>query len=260
MTRFTEHDPGTFSWADLGTTDPADAQRFYGELFGWEMIDDPSEEHGTYTFCFIDDDPIVTLHQTGQEASAATTPRWTPYVTVEDVDQSAKTAAALGGTVVVEPIDMNDSGRTAMVQDPTGAVIALWKAREIIGAQRMSEPRTLTRFELLTPVTDGAAAFYQGLFGWTTRSRKKGRRPYALFMAGGRFRGGMMAPQPALEELSPAWLVSFEADDCDALARRAVGLGATLTVPPRDISGAGRAALLTDPQGAPFSIITSARS
>lgn len=35
MGKRVSHAPGTFAWVDLRTTDPADAKRFYAELFGW---------------------------------------------------------------------------------------------------------------------------------------------------------------------------------------------------------------------------------
>lgn len=40
MTRVTRHEPGSFCWAELATTDPKDAKEFYGSLFGWTAADD----------------------------------------------------------------------------------------------------------------------------------------------------------------------------------------------------------------------------
>ncbi len=50
---------------------------------------------------------------------------WLAYVAVDDVDQSAKRAASLRGKVHVPPTDIPVVGRFAVVQDPTGAVIAM---------------------------------------------------------------------------------------------------------------------------------------
>ena len=41
MSERTSYTPGTFSWADLTTTDQEDAKRFYSGLFGWETEDTP---------------------------------------------------------------------------------------------------------------------------------------------------------------------------------------------------------------------------
>lgn len=48
MPEKTSYAHGTPSWVDLGTTDLADAKRFYGALFGWEF-DDRGPEAGNYT-------------------------------------------------------------------------------------------------------------------------------------------------------------------------------------------------------------------
>src|SRR5262245_52586848 len=35
VTDITRHEPGSFSWVELATTDTAAAKKFYGALFGW---------------------------------------------------------------------------------------------------------------------------------------------------------------------------------------------------------------------------------
>jgi predicted enzyme related to lactoylglutathione lyase len=50
------------------------------------------------------------------------------------------------------------------------------------------------------------------------------------------------------------WLVYFGSADVDADAEKAAETGATVVVPPMDIPGTGRFAVLVDPQGAAFAI------
>ena len=45
----TSYEPGTFSWADLSTTDQAAAKVFYSGLFGWEADDMPVGDGTTYS-------------------------------------------------------------------------------------------------------------------------------------------------------------------------------------------------------------------
>jgi predicted enzyme related to lactoylglutathione lyase len=52
----------------------------------------------------------------------------------------------------------------------------------------------------------------------------------------------------------PYWLTYFAVADCDAMAARAFSLGAKTYVPPTDIPGVGRFAVLADSQGATFAI------
>ena len=51
----TEHEHGTFSWADLSTDDFEGAKRFYGGLFGWDFDDVPTGD---------DDDAMLYAIQT----------------------------------------------------------------------------------------------------------------------------------------------------------------------------------------------------
>ncbi|HVQ32171.1 MAG TPA: VOC family protein, partial [Vicinamibacteria bacterium] len=50
--------------------------------------------------------------------------------------------------------------------------------------------------------------------------------------------------------------VYFQVADCDAAVAKAKGLGARVYLEPKDIPGTGRFAVLADPQGATFSVIT----
>jgi hypothetical protein len=53
------------------------------------------------------------------------------------------------------------------------------------------------------------------------------------------------------------WHVYFGTDDADATAAKAVELGGSIVVPPFD-TPVGRIAVLSDPQGAMFSVIKNA--
>ncbi len=55
----------------------------------------------------------------------------------------------------------------------------------------------------------------------------------------------------------PGWQPFFEVADCDAVVATASARGGAVRMPPEDIEGVGRVALLTDPFGAPFAVITS---
>jgi predicted enzyme related to lactoylglutathione lyase len=47
----TRYESGTFSWADLATTDQDAAKDFYAGLFGWEYDDQPIGAGAVYTMC-----------------------------------------------------------------------------------------------------------------------------------------------------------------------------------------------------------------
>jgi predicted enzyme related to lactoylglutathione lyase len=56
-------------------------------------------------------------------------PHWLPYVFVDDADATIAKAKKGGGTVQFGPENIPGIGRFGVIQDPTGAVIAVMKPR-----------------------------------------------------------------------------------------------------------------------------------
>lgn len=245
------HPPGVFCWSELATKDAKAAVDFYAALFGWTVSESPTD-NGPYYMFHIDGDEVGAAYDSRPEEGP---PHWNSYVSVASADESASLATELGGTVVAAPFDVFDFGRMAVLRDPTGAFVNIWQAKNHIGAKRKNEPATLCWNELATANTDGAEKFYTSLFGW---SAKKGTAPpgeYTEFYNKGEAIGGMMRIQPEWGNVPPHWLPYFAVVDCDASADRATEEGGALQVPPTDIPGVGRFAVVRDPQGAAFAII-----
>ncbi len=115
-------------------------------------------------------------------------------------------------------------------------------------------------YELLTSDTEAAKGFYTRLMGWGTTAWDGEMGRYEMFAVGERPLGGLMAlPEEARAAGAPPyWLPYVGAPDVDATARRAAELGGTTCVPPTDIPGVGRFAVLVDPQGAAFALLAPA--
>jgi len=256
MTIVATHAPGTFCWADLGTTDAAAAKRFYTGLFGWNYEDMPMGEGASYTMFEIGGNWVAALYQQdAQLQSQGVPPHWLSYVAVESADGMAERARNLGGAVLLEPFDVFEVGRMTIIQDPTAAVVALWEPRTHQGAGIVGEPNSLCWNELNTGDADRAAAFYTGLLGWQTEKQPMGDFVYTYFKQGEHMNGGMMQTTPGMGPIPPHWAVYFAVDDCDAKATLAASLGGKILVPPSDVPNVGRFSILQDPQGAAFAII-----
>lgn len=250
------HEPGTFSWVELATTDPAAAREFYTALFGWGVNEVPMGDGSFYyRFRHRDQDAAAMYGLSAQMREQGVPPHWMSYVTVANVDESAARVRELGGTVVAEPSDVFDIGRMAVAQDPTGAPFSLWEARGHIGSGIVGEPGAFCWNELATGDTARAAEFYTALFGWGTHEMDTGGMTYTVFMSGDRQVGGMYALTPEMAGVPPHWMVYFAVEDCDADTTRARELGAAVHQDPMDVPGVGRMSVLQDPQGASFSII-----
>jgi uncharacterized protein len=244
----TKYTPGTFSWADVTTTDQAAAKEFYSGLFGWEAEDAPVGDGVYYSMMKLDGKSVAAISpQPQQQREAGVPPTWNSYVTVDSADAAAAKATELGATVHAPPFDVMDAGRMAVIQDPQGAFFMVWEPRENIGAQLVNGPGALSWNELASPDPDASAAFYGDLFGWTTREIEDMPARYLVFNVGDRAGGGIRAmgndPSP------PHWLVYFGVDDIEAGLARTKELGGKVMAGPIDI-GIAKIGIVQDPQGA----------
>lgn len=257
MTVVETYAPGRFCWVDLGTTDAPAAKRFYTGLFGWSAEDMPMGDGMSYTMFHLGGKSVAALYQQDpqQQQAMGIPPNWLSYICVESADEAAGRAKTLGGGVLMEPFDVLDVGRMAIIQDPTGAVVALWEPRRHIGAGVIEEPNTLAWNELATTDTGRAGDFYAGLLGWAAERQQYGPIDYTVFKQGDRMNGGMMAIAADWGPVPPHWLVYFAVEDCDATTAAAERLGGTVHMAPTDIPRVGRFAMIRDPQAAIFAVI-----
>lgn len=111
--------------------------------------------------------------------------------------------------------------------------------------------------ELVTTDVEGAKRFYAALLGWTMEQApvEEGME-YTLAKVGEERVGGIMGNQCGEKEIPPHWGVYITVDDVDATVKKAEELGGGVIVPPTDIPKVGRMAVLRDPQGVAFSVIT----
>ncbi len=250
MSERTSYPPGTPSWVDLGTPDPAAASEFYSGLFGWEIMEGPPETGG-YRMCMLRGQPVAGL---GPQQSTEMPPWWTTYISVHSADETAAAIVADGGAIIVEPMDVLDVGRMAVATDSGGAVFSIWQPRSHVGAGLVNEPGTLCWNELNTRHPVQHVAFYDAVFDWTAR-RSEEPMPYVEFQLHGRSVAGLMEMTDDFPpDMPDSWSVYFAVADCDASAAKVAELGGTVVVPPTDIPP-GRFAVCVDPQGATFSIL-----
>jgi predicted enzyme related to lactoylglutathione lyase len=115
---------GEFCWVELHTDDPGAALGFYKKVFGWTSKELKFDGAPAYN----------ELAREGGKGAGGITGKpmpspnaWLAYVVVNDVDATAKRASALKGKVLAPPADIPNIGRYAVIEDPTGAVLAVFK-------------------------------------------------------------------------------------------------------------------------------------
>jgi predicted enzyme related to lactoylglutathione lyase len=256
MPSITAHAPGCFCWVELGTTDQAAAVAFYGGLLGWRAHDVPMGDGTFYTVFTLRGLDVAALYGLRAEQRAkGIGPHWLPYVAVANADEAAGRVTGLGGRVLAAPFDVLDVGRTFLIRDPEGTVLACYQAKTHMGLGIMAEPGAVAWCELATRAPDRVGEFYAGLFGWEARPPAHAGISYATWHARGRTVGGMAEVTPKWGEATPHWAVHFQVTDADAAATRALELGGAVLHGPVDAPGLGRLVALRDPQGAAFALL-----
>ncbi|MCW2782201.1 MAG: hypothetical protein JWR35_2650 [Marmoricola sp.] len=251
MSKFESYKQGTPCWVELTTPDQQAGKTFYGQLFGWDVVDNPGgEDGGVYMIGNLEGDPVAGI--AGQMPNLAGHPAfWTVYLAVDDVDAVAAKVAGAGGKVEAGPFDVFDLGRMAAIQDPTDARVNLWQAKEHIGTERANEPGTPIWNELVTPDVAAALPFYAEVLGIGSEEMSMDGGPaYTSLTVDGQTIGG--ATVPPMDHLPPHWNVYFNVVDADATVAKAEELGGKALAPAFDVPGIGRMAMLADAQGAMF--------
>jgi predicted enzyme related to lactoylglutathione lyase len=253
----TEHKHGTHSWVDLSTSDAEAAKKFYGELFGWEFEDMPTSDDDdamTYSMASLDGKTVAALFK----GDGSLPVHWNSYVTVEDVDGMAEQVSELGGELTAEPMDVMEAGRMLVLQDPTGAFLNLWQAKENIGANVVNVPGSLTWNDLNTTDPEAATKFYGELLGWTfDKVPDVPDFDYWVIKNGDRTNGGVRPIDNSQAGDVPShWLPYFASSDARADKEKVEGLGGRTYFGPTDLPTGGTLAVVADPQGGVFGLFS----
>lgn len=254
MFKVDKYPHGLFSWADGLSTDVAKSKAFYSELMGWTYEDIPIGDGQFYTMFMFDGEPVAGMGQMQTDMQAQGIPsHWNNYVNVDDVDALAPKITALGGTMLMEPMDVMDSGRMLFLQDPSGAQLGLWQAKQHKGSGLVNIPGAMTWNELTTSDTQAARDFYAGLLGWTYQ--KMDEMEYYVVMNGSRPNGGIMPTPEEMAGMPPVWTVYFSVADVEKTVEKAQAAGGTVFGGVMDAGDTGRFAIITDPTGMPAAFI-----
>jgi predicted enzyme related to lactoylglutathione lyase len=248
------HAPGSFCWIELGTTDTNAARRFYESLLGWSTEEFPTGPSGTYTMFRLGGRDVGGGYALTAEMRAhGLPPHWLLYICVRSADETAEKVAQAGGKLLKDPFDVMDIGRMAVIQDPTGAIFAIWQPKTHQGSGIEHVPGALSWADLKTPDEKRAVKFYEEVFGWDIEPGKDDGG-YMHIRNGDKHIGGVPPAAYRNPKDPPHWLVYFLTQDCDTSTAKAKDLGANIFVPPTSMEGVGRWSVLADPQGAVFAL------
>ena len=115
---------GHWMWNELHTPDPARVLPFYEKVVGFSHRALGMGPSGTYHVISrggVDRGGVTDHLAPGQPA------HWLPYVYVDDCDATVARARKLGGKIPVDAMDIPGIGRFGVLEDPSGAVLAVMK-------------------------------------------------------------------------------------------------------------------------------------
>ena len=248
---------GLFSWADVAVPNMEQGAEFYSGLFGWDAVPSAPGDSMPYTMFMLDGQPVAGMGPLMPDAvEAGRPPVWSSYVTVDDIDATAAKARELGAMLLMEPMKIPDAGSMFIAIDPVGAAISFWQADQHVGAGVFNTPGAMSWNELACRDVDAAKEFYGALLGWGVDIQQYGDFTYTVVKVGDRTNGGIYDVTGMLPDEVPAhWFVWFTVDGTEAAVECCTALGGTLQREPWD-SPFGRMAVVTDPQGPAFGLIT----
>jgi predicted enzyme related to lactoylglutathione lyase len=245
-------------WVDLTAGDVTASWAFYSAVLGWTP---PAGEDLLSRYQLVSAGGAavagITRHQVAGPAG------WTIYLAADDADTSVAAAVARGATSLLPPEDVEGGGdgkalgRRAVLADPFGARIGLWQAGSLNGLQLVNQPGGLCFEELRSPDPTASANFYANVFDYTLSPEPPYGPDYTSFRLADEqvVLGGIRAVDPG-QPVNPGWLPFFGVADADCACQQTVANGGSVILPafatPDD-----RVALLADPEGCPFWVLTS---
>ena len=127
MSDKTKPSAGIISWADLTVRNAEAIREFYKDVVGWKP--EPVSMGGYEDFTMntpAGNAPVAGIcHARGTNADLP--PQWLIYIVVEDIEGAVKRCVELGGKLLAGPKSMGDHGSYCVIQDPAGAVAALFQ-------------------------------------------------------------------------------------------------------------------------------------
>jgi predicted enzyme related to lactoylglutathione lyase len=233
------HTPGVFVWHEMTTKDVVKAQQFYTALLGWTMkkVAMPGMD---YHLIHVGDTQIGGMFTPDQDVPS----HWQSYVSVADVDKAAEAAKSAGGKVMSDCMDIPNVGRFAVVMDPQGAVVCLFKDAKGDSADHSHAEGNFCWDQLNTTDLDAAAAFYQTVVGWTKTSTGP---EMGVFNYSDKAEASLMVVPQGVH---PHWLTYIAVDNLAEATQKAEKLGAKVMMANESAGEWGNFSVIQDPVGA----------
>ena len=248
-----EQHPGKFVWADLFTTDPVAAAKFYSGLFGW-TASTVDQKGRVYTVFSNNGHPVAGLAQRSPNAKNKLS-RWIGYIAVADVKATLALATPAGGQVRAPARDFPQRGLQAIITDNEGSPVGLLQSSTGDSTDADPQPGDWNWFELYAREPKGTAAFYGKVFSYAVAPDDRTERKNDWLLTGDDVPRAGVAPIPDREEAEPGWLGVVRVASIDDAIKKVSMLGGEVLVAPREVAYESRFAVIADPTGGTVGLV-----
>ncbi|MDY7093258.1 MAG: VOC family protein [Acidobacteriota bacterium] len=119
---------GSIGWIDLTVNDAAGLQEFYQQVTGWVAAPVDMGDYNDFNLQRPDTATPVAGICHARGANQGLPAQWLIYIVVADLDASIERCESLGGKVLAGPKGQPGHDRYCVIEDPAGAVAALYQA------------------------------------------------------------------------------------------------------------------------------------
>jgi len=253
MPATTEHRPGKLVWADLFTTEPAGATKFYCALLGWTATT-LDQKGRSYTVFSNAGGPVAGLVPRSVKGSTHPS-RWIGFFAVTDLAAALDVATKAGGTVHAPSRNFPDRGSQAIITDKDAIPIGLLQSSSGDPPDDDVQSGDWNWFELYVKDPKASADFYRDGLGFAVAPETNSNRKSEFVLStAGQARGGI-APLPDGNEVKPSWLGVIRVADLDLTLAKVQGLGGEVLVAPHAAEFGSRFAIIVDSTGGTVGLV-----
>ena len=118
--------PGQLGWFDLTVEDAEVVRSFYEKVVGWNSTPAEMDGYTDFTMAPPEKDAVAGIcHKRGVNADVPS--QWLLYISVANLEESMQACIESGGKIVCGDRQMGSFGRMCIIEDPAGAVMALFQ-------------------------------------------------------------------------------------------------------------------------------------
>ena len=114
-----EPEVGDWLWNEVWTDDPPKTENYYMAVLGYDEAFPVKDD---YSVLIRDDQWLAGMRHLEDKIEERV---WVPVIRVTDPESVAMQVAALGGEVLITPDQAPNKGNTALISDPTGAILLI---------------------------------------------------------------------------------------------------------------------------------------